>query len=65
MSEKKTEVKAFSIDYTCDVCHQGQMRPTGMVFDTYPALYPHRCNKCDAAGTFDIIYPTIRYEPVV
>lgn len=58
--EKKIEVKTYQIDYICDTCNEGKMRPTGISFPTNPPQYPHVCDKCGAAQTFrNKIYPAI------
>ena len=46
--EEKCKVNTYEIDYKCDVCGKGYMRPLGTVLPSYPAQYPHRCNKCGA-----------------
>lgn len=67
--EFKEEVKTIQVDYTCDKCGVGKMRPSGNVLMTYPAQYPHFCNnpeKCDGVNTFaGITYPYTTYEKVV
>ena len=46
--EEKYKVNTYEIDYKCDVCGEGYMRPLGTVLLSNPAQYPHRCNKCGA-----------------
>lgn len=63
--ETKKEVKTIQVDYTCDKCGIGKMRPSGNVLTTYPPQYPHFCNnpiKCDGSNTFTgITYPYVDY----
>ena len=49
MAIEKHEVKTFKIDFKCDVCGKGYFRPTGIVYPTNPAQYPHKCTVCGAA----------------
>lgn len=66
--ETKEEVKTFQVDYTCDKCGVGKMRPSGNVLTTYPVQYPHYCNnpiKCDEIKIFTgITYPYTTYESI-
>ena len=48
MAEEKYKVTTYEIDFKCDVCEEGYMRPTGEVLLTFPMQYPHRCNHCGA-----------------
>ena len=32
-----------------------------IVLTTYPAQYPHKCNKCGCRKTFDRMYPFHKY----
>lgn len=67
--EKRTELKVriFRIEMMCDKCNEGQMKPTGMVYETYPPQYPHKCDKCGYENTFDEVYPRIdqKYSELV
>ena len=40
----------------------GEMKPTGITLMTNPCRYPHECNKCGRAETYDCKYPKIEYE---
>jgi hypothetical protein len=62
--EEVKSVKTVKVDYKCDVCKDGYMRPTGTCFPTNPPQYPHKCNNsyCDAAKTFNLTYPHIDYR---
>ena len=48
MAEEKYKVNTYEIDYKCDVCGEGYMRPTGESLLTLPAQYPHKCSYCGA-----------------
>lgn len=48
MAEEKYRVNTYQIDYKCDVCGKGYMKPLGTVLWSNPAQYPHRCNNCGA-----------------
>jgi hypothetical protein len=59
MSEVEREVCTFKVDYRCDHCPDGVMRPTGIVYDDVPPLYPHYCTACGHTSTFDHRYPRV------
>lgn len=61
--EEKTEVKTYSIDMKCDSCGAGYMRPTGLVLDVAPPLYPHECN-CGAHTNYKVRYPYLNTERI-
>lgn len=60
--ENKKPVNVYLIEYLCDACNIGYMRPTGKVLLTYPPTYEHRCTHCDVHNNFGIDYPRIEYE---
>ncbi len=62
MSETSTPLRPVSIDYLCDACGIGHMRPTGIMLTSHPPQFPHRCDHCDAHQNFDVRYPHVRYE---
>lgn len=64
--EETKDVKTVKVDYKCDVCKEGYLRPTGTCFTSNPPQYPHKCNnpKCDAGNTFNFTYPYIDYKPI-
>lgn len=64
MAIQRKVLQPVRLDYGCDSCGLGFMRPTGMAFMTCPPQYPHRCTHCDAPQTFNAQYPTISYEEV-
>ena len=62
MAEIKTEVKTYQIDYVCDECGCGYLRPTGEALLTHPPKYPHKCKTCGFKKTFKNKYPTVVTE---
>ncbi len=62
MTEEKYEVKTYQVIARCEC--GGKMHPTGIIYSTYPAQYPHICDKCNKAETFNERYPKIVYEYV-
>ena len=62
MIKVKKEVKAYKI---CAICEcGGEYEYQGMVLTTYPAQYPHICNRCGKVNTFLSAYPKMEYEEV-
>ena len=65
MAETKTEVKTYIVEYACDECNDGKLRPTGPMLAFNPPQYPHKCNLCGAEKTFtNKRYPFEVYEKV-
>lgn len=66
--ETRQSQRLIKIRMLCDRCPdgppKGQMLPTGMALARSPLQYPHLCNKCGAAATYDKRYPSIEYEDV-
>lgn len=58
MAEKETEVRTFNIEYECDKCQSGNMKPTGQCFTTDPPQFPHVCENCGERQIFTgVSYP--------
>ena len=57
MSEQKKKVETYRIDMLCDYCGVGYMRPTGVVFTSYPAIYEHKCSVCGVKQKYQHTYP--------
>ena len=56
----ETEIKIKDIkqiEYKCDSCNIGNMRPTGIMLPSYPPKYPHKCTFCDNTITLNDTYP--------
>ena len=64
MSEVKTEVRTFNVEYVCDSCNQANMRSTGIVLTSNPPWYPHKCPNCGACQDFRTSYPKFVTEKV-
>ncbi len=52
---KLKEVKI--IEYICDKCHAGKMKPTGIVLTSMPPKYEHSCPYCNSKANLDHNYP--------
>lgn len=63
MPIERMPLQPVRVDYGCDVCGEGHMRPMGTRF-MGDMRFPHRCDKCGAPGSFDEAYPVVRYEPI-
>lgn len=59
MKEEVREVKTYKVIARCEC--GGQMKPTGVVLSTYPAQYPHVCDRCGQTETYFKEYPTYVY----
>lgn len=55
--EIETPVSTYVVDYTCDDCGKGKMRPEPFVHTSMPPQYPHTCNICGNRKTFYKSYP--------
>jgi hypothetical protein len=42
----------------------GEMKPSGQAFASYPPQYPHHCEKCLRIETASTMYPRIAYLPI-
>ena len=64
--EKKIAVQQYQIDYDCDDCKEGMMRPIGNIIEgSDPPLYPHICNNCgEKEVNFEVMYPYSVMEEV-
>ena len=57
MPEKKTRIKKYTVEYTCDKCKKGNMRSLGVKFLTEKNPYPHKCDNCDYTKSLTKCYP--------
>lgn len=62
MGTIKTEMKVYSVEYVCDECSTGFMKPTGVTLLSYPAQFPHICSCCEHEENFLVCYPTTVME---
>lgn len=62
---KLTKVDTYYETWPCPMAGcDGQMAPTGFVFDTLPPDYMHACSKCSHSECSEVKYPKITYKPV-
>lgn len=60
--EVVADTKVLTVHMKCEKCDKGYMIMDGnIVLTTYPAQYPHKCNKCGCRKTFDRMYPFHKY----
>lgn len=67
MATFETLLQTFSVDYQCDQCKGGLMRPHGDVaWMADPLKYKHRCTNvdCGAEQTFLVQYPYLSYKEI-
>lgn len=62
MAEEKRAVSVRTVEYVCDACGEGHMKPTCMCLPSNPPQYPHACDKCGECRTFNVIYPRTEYR---
>jgi hypothetical protein len=61
MARIQTPVRPIQVDYQCEKCDDGRMRPTGQTLMSDPPQFPHKCTNCENTITFNEKYPTVRY----
>lgn len=61
MPREQTPLRTIQVDYRCDKCDTGHMRPTGVMLMSDPPKFPHCCTECDALMTFTEKYPAVTY----
>lgn len=64
MAEVKKEVKNYKVNYVCDSCCAGLMKPTGLSLTSYPEQYEHYCKNCGDKQSFLDRYPKTITEEV-
>ena len=52
---KLKEVKI--IEYICDKCYVGKMKPTNIALTSMPPKYEHVCPYCNSKANLDHTYP--------
>jgi len=62
----KPPIRPIRVDYKCDKCNVGYMRPNGkMIHAIYTSQYRvefvHICTHCGVDQKFTEKYPTVRY----
>ncbi|ALS22144.1 hypothetical protein [Paenibacillus naphthalenovorans] len=60
--QKEQHIK--KVEYKCPKCLNGMLLPTGLMYMTYPAKYPHKCTdeKCKYQEVLNELYPKIVFE---
>jgi len=53
------KVETSQVDEKCPSCHKGWMRPNGIVTNTNPPQYTHRCTACGYEHVYGVRYPYI------
>lgn len=57
-SSNKLKLKEVKIvEYICDKCHAGKMKPTGIMLTCMPPKYEHVCPYCNTKAHLDHTYP--------
>lgn len=59
MPFENNPLRVAQVDYVCDKCREGRMRPTGIFLSSNPPKFPHRCTSCGDEMVFSETYPTI------
>lgn len=62
--EMIAEAKTIIVEMICDECKEGKMIPTGVTLCTYPARYPHECEKCGHKTNYYFRYPFHKLVPI-
>jgi len=67
MAELEYPVLPIEVDYICDTCKKGRMRPpkNGTTQNTNPPKFQHECLNCKESVFFHVRYPLIRYKPIL
>ena len=58
MAEQNFPVEILGVDYICDDCGRGQMRPEEPAMSLDPPGYRHACNACGVSRILANLYPT-------
>ena len=61
MPLEQKRARTILVDYLCDKCGIGHMRPRGFVRLGDPPHFPHSCYRCAATMTFLEKYPAVQY----
>jgi hypothetical protein len=62
MGIKRQRADCIAVDYECDVCKEGRMRPTGHILQTDYPQYQHSCTKCEETHYYGQKYPYPTFE---
>lgn len=57
-SNNKLKLKEVKIvEYICDQCHAGKMKPTNIALTSMPPKYEHICPYCNGKANLEHTYP--------
>lgn len=64
MPEREFQVEQYGVEYVCDSCKSGTMRPKpdSPMFLTSPLRFTHQCGECGAEQDLTDRYPTVRFR---
>lgn len=67
MAIVENAIETIELDYECDQCHEGKMRPipnhcVDWSDSSQDAMFKHTCNCCGYAFSFKVKYPTLAYR---
>jgi hypothetical protein len=62
MIKVRKEVKTYMVRAMCEC--GGEYEHQGLVLTSWPAQYPHECNRCGKMETFLSQYPKFEYKEV-
>jgi len=51
------KVETTQVDEKCPQCHNGWMRPTGIINQTNPPTYQHKCTVCGYQAVYGMRFP--------
>ena len=70
MPETQEPVRPVLVDFTCDSCGKGKMRPDPVesmlltlneATHQHSVKFKHTCTECGCKATYSVKYPTIKY----
>lgn len=61
MAERSYQVLPVGIEYVCDKCSYGTMKPNGTILTSLPPKYGHECDNCSASEYFTKQYPYVEF----
>ena len=65
--EVRFKTETYVVEYLCDECHEGHMRPTGKMNLGIVNNFPHVCDNsiCRATQNFESKYPYTEHVKVI
>ena len=58
------EVRVYKVEYRCDHCNEGYVKPTGYTRLSQSNSIEHECCVCGASTYLGETYPRITYQPI-